>query len=343
MSNEKTAAVGKVDVSIVVAIYNEEESIPLLCERLYEVMRESGLDYEVLLIDDGSGDGSWTKLRQAAETYPSLRLVRFRRNFGQTAAISAGFNMSRGDVVVTMDADLQNDPADIPLLLARMKQGFDVVSGWRKDRHDRFLDRRLPSIIANYLISRITGVFLHDYGCTLKAYRREIVKNMELYGEMHRFMPALASWIGGRIDEMPVRHHARRFGKSKYGISRTFKVVLDLMTVKFLLSYMTRPIHVFGRLGLFFGLASLTLFMLVVGDRIWHPEWMGEEYLLKRPFWVITPMMLMGFCLQFICIGLLAEMQTRTYHEAQKKPVYVVLETAESKKTSGRSEGGTQA
>lgn len=318
------------DVSIVVALYNEAESLPLLCERLHAVMQGLNCRYEILLVDDGSQDQSWDLMCEAAQQYPGLKLIRLRRNFGQTAAISAGFHLSRGAVVVTLDADLQNDPADIPKLLDRIAQGYDVVSGWRKNRRDRFLDRRLPSMLANALISRITGVALHDYGCTLKAYRRDIVKNLDLYGEMHRFIPALASWIGGSLDEIPVTHHARRFGQSKYGISRTLRVVLDLMTVKFLLHYMTRPIQVFGKLGLWFGSAASVMLLIIIGDRIWHPDWIGGEFLIKRPFWVITPLMLIAFCLQFISMGLLAEMQTRTYHESQKKPVYVIREVLDS-------------
>ncbi|MDD5705598.1 MAG: glycosyltransferase family 2 protein [Kiritimatiellae bacterium] len=334
------------DVSIVVAIYNEEESIPALCEQLDRVMRGLGRSYEILLVDDGSRDRSWETLLAMAAQYPCLKLIRFRRNFGQTPAIAAGFDAAEGEVVITLDADLQNDPADIPMLLEHIARGVDVVSGWRKDRQDRFLDRKLPSMLANGLISKITGVRLHDYGCSLKAYRREIVKNLKLYGEMHRFIPALASWVGGRIDEVPVRHHARRFGKSKYGISRTLRVVLDLMTVKFLLQYSTRPIQIFGRIGIRFGAVALAMLLLVVAD--WAAgmcgayaeggwlagacPWLGPHtYLLKRPFWIITPLVFLGFCLQFITLGLMAEIQTRTYHESQNKPIYVIRETAGSK------------
>lgn len=314
-------------VSVVIPVYNEEESVDLLCEKLHASLSRLGRTYEMILVDDGSSDRTWELLVAATKRVPHLRVIRFRRNFGQTAAMSAGFRAARGDVVVTLDADLQNDPADIPKLLERIDQGYDVVSGWRKDRKDTFINRRLPSMIANGLISRMTGVALHDYGCTLKAYRRDVIKNVHLYGEMHRFIPALASWVGGRIDEVVVTHHARQFGKSKYGISRTFRVVLDLMTVKFLLQYSTRPIQVFGRIGLVCGgLASLMIAALAV-DRLFH---LADPFLLKRPFWVITPLMLMAFCMQFISMGLLAEMQIRTYHEAQDKPIYVIRETAES-------------
>ncbi len=319
---------GKLDVSVVVAIYNEEESIPLLCKRLDGVMSNTGVTYEILLIDDGSSDGSWESLQEQAKTYPGLRLVRFRRNFGQTAAMSAGFKESRGDVVITMDADLQNDPEDIPMLLKRMSEGFDVVSGWRKNRKDTFINRRLPSIIANALISKITGVYLHDYGCSLKAYRCEIVKNLRLYGEMHRFIPALASWVGARLDEVVVNHHVRRFGTSKYGISRTFRVVFDLITVKFLLRYSTHPIQMFGKVGLFFGIPGFLLLSFSVLANI-SANLFGTEFgagLIRRPFWVIMPFMLILFCMQFIVMGLLAEVQIRTYHESQNKPIYVIRE-----------------
>ncbi len=318
------------DLTVTVAVYNEEESLPHLCSKLHEVLSQMGRTYEVILVDDGSKDRSWEVMCEQAEKLPHFKLIRFRRNFGQTAAISAGFRESQGEVVVTLDADLQNDPADIPLLLERMEQGnFDVVSGWRKDRQDRFINRRLPSVIANWLIGRMTDVRLHDYGCSLKAYRCEIVKSVRLYGEMHRFIPALAHWVGGTIDEMPVRHHARRYGQSKYGISRTLRVVLDLLTVKFLLTYSTRPIQVFGRFGMaFFGFAAAILAVLGL-DRLTGPWW-SEVYLLKRPFWVITPLMFLGFALQFMVMGLLGELMTRTYHESQDKPIYSVREVLTS-------------
>jgi glycosyltransferase involved in cell wall biosynthesis len=207
--------------------------------------------------------------------------------------------------------------------------GYDVVSGWRKNRKDTFINRKLPSMIANGLISKITGVYLHDYGCTLKAYRREVIQNVHLYGEMHRFIPALASWVGGRLDEVVVNHHARQFGQSKYGISRTFKVVLDLMTVKFLLQYSTRPIQIFGRIGLVFASIALAMLGAIVFDRLFI-EHITTDFLVKRTFWVITPLMLLGFCIQFISMGLLAEMQIRTYHESQGKPIYVIRESAAS-------------
>lgn len=314
-------------VSVVIPVYNEEESVDLLCEKLHASLSTLDRTYEIILVDDGSSDRTWDRLVANARKYPHFRLIRFRRNFGQTAAMSAGFHAARGDVVITLDADLQNDPADIPKLLERIDAGYDVVSGWRKDRKDAFLNRRLPSMIANALISRMTGVALHDYGCTLKAYRSEVIKNVHLYGEMHRFIPALASWVGGRIDEVVVTHHPRQFGKSKYGISRTFRVVLDLMTVKFLLQYSTRPIQVFGRIGLIFGGIAFAMLAMLAVDRLFV---IADPHLLKRPFWVITPLMMLAFCMQFISMGLLAEMQIRTYHEAQNKPIYVIRETVES-------------
>lgn len=317
----------KIAVSVVVPVFNEEESVVTLGQRLHDSLSTLGRTYEIILVDDGSKDRTWERLCELARKIPHLRLIRFRRNFGQTAAMSAGFDAARGEVIVTLDADLQNDPADIPLLLERMDAGCDVVSGWRKDRKDTFINRRLPSIIANGLISKITGVHLHDYGCTLKAYRREVMQGVRLYGEMHRFIPALASWVGGRIEEVVVRHHARQFGTSKYGIGRTFRVLLDLFTVKFLLQYSTRPIQIFGRIGLFFFAAALLMLGWVSVDRLFILHAEVGSYLIKRPFWIITPLMFIGFALQFISMGLLAEVQVRTYHESQQKPIYVIRET----------------
>jgi glycosyltransferase involved in cell wall biosynthesis len=323
------------DISIVVPVYNEVENVALLCEKLNSAVSKLPQTAEILLIDDGSTDGTWEKMKTCAQTYPDFRLIRLRRNFGQTAATSAGFRSSRGKVVITMDADLQNDPADIPKLLAKMDEGYDVVSGWRKHRKDPFISRKLPSMIANAIISKTTGVHLHDYGCTLKAYRHEIVSNLHLYGEMHRFIPALASWVGGSIAEIPVNHFPRRFGTSKYGIGRTFRVVLDLMTVKFLLRYSTHPIQMFGKVGMTFGVPGfLMLFMMILANILYN--WCGVEAmgglveLVKRPFWVITPFMLILFGMQFISMGLLAEIQIRTYHESQSKPIYVIKETFDS-------------
>lgn len=321
-----------IQVSVVIPVYNEEESAELLCRKLHESLSTINRTYEIILVDDGSSDRTWEVLNRMAKEIPHLVLIRFRRNYGQTAAMSAGFDVSVGDVVVTLDADLQNDPGDIPLLLERIDQGFDVVSGWRKDRQDTFINRRLPSMIANGLISKITGVALHDYGCTLKAYRHDVIKNVNLYGEMHRFIPALASWVGGTIDEVVVRHHARQFGRSKYGISRTFRVVLDLLTVKFLLHYSTRPIHIFGKIGGFFAVPGFIMLALMVLANLSFQLFgttLGAD-LIKRPFWIVTSFMMILFSLQFISMGLLAEMQIRTYHESQKKPIYMIKEQARS-------------
>ncbi|MEI6166579.1 MAG: glycosyltransferase family 2 protein [bacterium] len=327
------------EISVVVPIFNEEESVELLISRLHEALTATGRSYEIVLVDDGSKDRSWEKMKELSHQYPGLHLIQFRRNFGQTAAMSAGFNESHGEIIITMDADLQNDPKDIPLLLAEVDKGFDVVSGWRRDRKDTYINRRLPSVIANYLISHITGVHLHDYGCTLKAYRREIVQNIQLYGELHRFIPALASWVGGQISEVVVTHHARQFGTTKYGIGRTFRVILDLVTVKFLMRYSTRPIHIFGKWGMTFGALGFMMLFFMAGANMSH-YFFGTEFcseLIKRPFWVITPFMLIFFGLQFISIGLLAELQIRTYHEAQQKPIYVIRESIEPANIPGGS------
>ncbi len=314
------------DISIVVPVFNEVESVEPLCRRLHEILSNLGKTYEILLIDDGSTDGTFERLAELQRDLPHFRVIQFRRNFGQTAAMSAGFKHAKGDVVITMDADLQNDPDDIPHLLEQMTDDTDVVSGWRQNRQDHFFTRRLPSMLANALISAITGVKLHDYGCTLKAYRREITRNIRLYGETHRFIPALAAWVGGRVKETPVHHHPRRFGASKYGLSRITRVVLDLLTVKFLMRFSTRPIHVFGKWGLAAGAAGLALMAFMVATHLLFLAF-GTTFaagLIKRPFWVMTAFMLVFFALQFISIGLLAELQIRTYHESQDKPIYVI-------------------
>lgn len=322
------------DVSIVVPVYNEEESVEGLTRRLHEVLSPLGRSYEVVLVDDGSTDATWARLVDLAGRIPCLKLVRFRRNFGQTAAMSAGFDHARGDVIVTLDADLQNDPSDIPRLLELMKPDVDVVSGWRRERKDPFLTRRLPSVLANSLISAITGVALHDYGCTLKAYRRDVIKNVRLYGEMHRFIPALASWVGGRVLETPVTHHPRKFGRSKYGLSRTFRVVLDLVTVKFLLRYSQGPMQMFGKVGgLFIAPGVLLLLFMIVANltyNITHVETAAAE-MIKRPFWLMSSFVMIFMGMQFLSMGLLAEVQTRIYHESQNKPTYVVREVVESR------------
>lgn len=318
----------KPKLSVVIPVFNEEESIPHLCERLHEVLSAMSFKYEVLIIDDGSTDGSWLKLKVYASKYPYFRLIRFRRNFGQTAALSAGFNFAQGELIVTMDADLQNDPADIPRVVAEIESGYDVVSGWRQKRKDTFITRRLPSIIANALIGRVTGVKLHDFGCTLKAYKREVLDDVKIYGEMHRFIPALVWWVGGKVHEIPVSHNPRKYGKSKYNITRTIRVLLDLMTVSFLTRYSTRPLHIFGKIGLLFGIPGV---LMLAGIILCHLSWrvfgteFGKEF-IKRPLWIITPFMLILFCLQFIILGLITEMLVRTYHESQKRPIYFIRE-----------------
>jgi len=321
------------DISVIVPVFNEVENVERLCAKLHAALSRIGRTYELILVDDGSKDGTWEKLKEQASSVPHLRLIRLRRNFGQTAAMSAGIHQAQGDILITLDADLQNDPDDIPLLLERMDRGADVVSGWRKDRKDPFIHRRLPSIIANALISRVTGVPIHDFGCTLKAYRREVLENVQLYGEMHRFIPALASWVGGTVDEVVVRHSPREFGKSKYGLSRTVRVVLDLFTVSFLLRYGRSPIQIFGRIGLTLGIPGLLMLIgMVLANLSYHV--FGTDFaaeLLKRPFWVMTSFMLIFFGIQFVSMGLLAEIQIRTYHESQGKKIYVIKEILEPK------------
>ena len=307
-------------LSVVVPFFEEEESVPRFVSELLGVIDRHRLDAEVVAVDDGSGDATWDRLAEARARDPRVRAIRFRRNFGQTAALAAGFEAARGGVIVTMDGDLQNDPADIPALLARLGEGWDVVSGWRHERKDDALTRVLPSRIANGMISWATDVRLHDYGCGIKAYRAEIAKSLALYGEMHRFLPAIAGDQGARVTEMEVNHRARTLGRSKYGLSRTVRVVLDLLTVKFLSDYSTRPIQVFGLLGL--GGAGIGLVMLLVLgiERLFF----GIE-LAGRPI-VLLAILLVVTGLQFITFGLLGEMLARTYHESQGKPVYVVRE-----------------
>jgi len=306
------------DLSIIIPVYNEEENIAALFAQLREALTDIGRSYEIIAVDDGSRDGSFELLKGLHDQDDHLQVVRFRRNFGQTAAFAAGFDQSRGDVVITMDADLQNDPADIPLLLAEVDKGYDVVSGWRVDRQDAFVTRRLPSVVANWLISQVTGVHLHDYGCSLKAYRREVVKGVQLYGELHRFIPALSSWMGVSVTEIPVRHHARRFGKSKYGISRTIRVLLDLLTVRFLLSYSTRPIQIFGGLGLLSFLVGTALGVYLTFVKLALGQDIGSRPLL------LLAVLLMLVGVQLITMGLLGELVVRTYYESQGKRIYVV-------------------
>jgi len=316
----QTASRERFDVSIVVPVFNEEESLPHLQERLVQALDALGRSWEIVYVDDGSKDGSLAILRRFAHTDRRVKVVAFRRNFGQTAAMDAGFRHARGDVLIPMDADLQNDPADISRLLAKMEEGYDVVSGWRRDRKDKYLTRILPSRIANRLISKITGVHLHDYGCTLTAYRREIMKDVHLYGEMHRFIPVWANWAGGRVSELVVQHHPREFGKTKYGLSRTFRVLLDLITVRFLVAYTTKPAYFFGKFALLaFGLAFLA-FVWTLIEKFAFGTWVHNQ-----------PMFLIGIFfglvgVQVIFVGLLAELNVRTHFEAQGRPAYFVRE-----------------
>lgn len=314
----ETGSTTAVDVSVVVPFYEEEEAIVAFFAELMPVLDALPLKSEVIAIDDGSSDETFARLAAERARDPRIKVIRFRRNFGQTAALAAGFAHATGNVVVTMDGDLQNDPADIPRLLAKLDEGFDVVSGWRHDRQDDAVTRILPSRIANAIISSATNVQLHDYGCGIKAYRREITSGLKLYGEMHRFLPAIAGDLGARVAELPVNHRPRTVGRSKYGLSRTVRVVLDLMTVKFLSDFATRPIQVFGLLGLLAaGIGSVL--MLVLGiERIFF----GVE-LADRPI-VLLAILLIVTGLQFITFGLLGEMLARTYHESQGKPIYVI-------------------
>ncbi len=310
----------QIDISVVIPVYEEESNLPELHRQLTDVLNHMGRSYEIIAVDDGSRDGSFEVLRTLHEEDEHLVAVRFRRNFGQTAAFSAGFDLARGQIIITMDADLQNDPVDIPRLIETMEEGHDVVSGWRKHRKDPFISRRLPSIVANWLISVVTGVRLHDYGCSLKAYRRDVVKSIHLYGEMHRFIPALASWMGVSVAEIAVRHHPRKHGKSKYSISRTVKVVLDLLTVRFLLSYSARPMQLFGLLGMgSFGIGFLIgLYLSVL--KVFY----GQS-ISNRPLLLLGVLMLVAG-IQLLTMGLLAEVIVRTYHESQNKAIYVIRE-----------------
>ena len=308
------------EVSIVIPVLNEEGNLPALYEELTEVLEHYGKRYELIFVDDGSTDASFALLSSIHHRDPSLRVIRFRKNFGQTAALAAGFAEAQAPVIVTLDADLQNDPRDIPLMLERLDAGFDMVCGWRKDRKDPFLSRRLPSQIANWLISVTTGVNLHDYGCTLKAFRSEVVKNLHLYGEMHRFIPAVASGMGITIDEVVVGHRPRREGQSKYGISRTLRVILDLMTVKFLLNYSSRPLQIFGTVGVLMGAAGFLMGLYLT----WVKFGLGEP-IGGRPLLLLASLlMLVG--IQLVSLGLLGELLARLYHENRTSPPYAVRE-----------------
>ncbi|MGH1393261.1 MAG: glycosyltransferase family 2 protein [Trichormus sp.] len=325
--NEENGLISAVlpDVSVVVPVRDEVESLPLLLEAIASTLSASELSYEIICVDDGSSDGSAQFLKEQAQIRPDLKAVILRRNYGQTAAMAAGFKYAMGKAIVTLDADLQNDPADIPMLLAKLEEGYDLVSGWRQNRQDGALNRLLPSKIANWLIRRTTSVNIHDYGCSLKAYRAELVADMNLYGELHRFLPALAYIEGARITEMPVRHHARRFGRSKYGISRTFRVLMDLLTILFMKKFLTRPMHVFGLLGL------LSMFLgVVLGIYLTFLKLAMGEMIGNRPLLILAVLLLVTG-VQLFSFGLLAELMMRTYHESQGRPIYRVREVVAKK------------
>ncbi len=306
-------------LSLVIPVYNEEESLPLLFDAIHNALDSLPKKWEVVLVDDGSSDQSLKVLEELAQKDTQhIRVVSFRRNFGQTAAMAAGIDHAKGEVIVLLDADLQNDPADIPMMLSKLDEGYDVVSGWRVKRKDTFITRTLPSRMANGLISRVTGVELHDYGCTLKAYRREAITGFRLYGEMHRFIPVFAHSVGAKIIEVPVHHHPRRFGEAKYGLERTLKVLLDLFTVKFLLSYSAKPIYLFGGAGMSIIILSAALLLFLAIRRIFF----GISVFGSPLFQISAMFFILGF--QSILMGLIAELQVRTYHESQRKPTYTV-------------------
>lgn len=311
-----------IEISVVIPVFNEEASLPTLLEQLHGALLPTSRLYEVIVVDDGSTDGSYALLERVTRVDPTLKVVRFRRNFGQTPAMQAGIDLAEGHIIVTLDADLQNDPADIPRLIAKLEEGFDLVVGWRASRQDPFLSRRLPSLAANRLISAITKVRLHDYGCTLKAMQADLAKQFRLYGEMHRFIPAVAAFIGARIFEMPVNHRPRVHGQSKYGIGRTLRVVLDLMTVRFIQSYLTRPMQVFGLLGLILGTTGGAISL-----------WLAIEKIVFHKNLADRPLLLLGILLivvgvQLVSLGLMADINARTYHEAQDRRPYFIRNIA---------------
>ena len=314
----------RVEVSVVVPLFNEEQNILELYAKLSPVLTEMQKNYEIIFVDDGSTDGTFEALKKIQYGDNHVWVIQLRRNFGQAAAFSAGFDLAHGDAIVTMDGDLQNDPDDIPHLLEKLADGYDIVSGWRVDRKDLFLTRRVPSIAANALISKVTGLELHDYGCSLKAYQQEVVKNIRLYGELHRFIPAIASWMGVKVAEIPVNHHPRRHGRSKYGLGRTVKVLLDLITVKFLLNYATRPLQIFGLAGLISFVAGMGLSIYLTIIRLFF-----DQPLSNRPILLLAILLIM-LGVQFVVMGLLGELIVRIYHESQGKSIYVVRDVLHS-------------
>jgi len=309
-----------IDLSVVIPIYNEEENIELLYKSLDAVLSKLNSSYEVILIDDGSTDSTYEKLKEINKKNKNVKIIKFRKNFGQTPAMRAGFDYCKGDIIITLDADLQNDPDDIPKILKKMEEGYDIVSGWRKNRKDKIISRKIPSRAANKLISILFGVRLHDYGCTLKAYKKEVIQNIELYGEMHRYIPALASWMGIKVAEVSVKHHRRKFGRAKYGISRTFRVVVDIITIKFLLTYSKKPMQIFGLLGIFTSIVGSGLTLYLIIGRVFF-----DQSLADRPLFILSIFMIF-VGIQLITMGLLGEIMMRTYHEGTDKPTYVIKE-----------------
>jgi glycosyltransferase involved in cell wall biosynthesis len=307
------------NLSLVIPVYNEQDNLPLLFEAINNTMTSLNQPWEAILVDDGSHDNSLSVLQEYAKKDSlHIRVISFRRNFGQTAAIAAGLDYAKGEIIVLLDADMQNDPTDIPMLLAKLEEGYDLVSGWRKSRKDNALTRNFPSMIANWIISRVTGVHLHDYGCTLKAYRRDVLEGFRLYGEMHRFIPVYANSVGAKITEMQVNHHPRKHGKTKYGLERTAKVVLDLFTVKFLVSYASKPIYLFGGAGGFLMVVSTMIMFYLFVRRIFFSIGIANSPLLQ----ISAMFFILGF--QSILLGLIAELLVRTYHESQRKPTYTI-------------------
>jgi len=311
----------EIDISIVIPFYNEEENIQNLVSGIQTTMSNHPWTYEIIAVDDGSSDGTWKKMTEIATRESSFKPILLRRNFGQTPALAAGLDRARGSRIVTMDGDYQNDPEDIPVLMAKMDEGYDMISGWRKDRKDPFLSKRLPSKLANRLIQRVTRVPVNDLGCSLKIYRKEIIQDIQLYGELHRFLPVLAKWAGARIGEVPVRHHPRRFGKSKYGLARTVRVLLDLITVKFLMNYSTSPLRMFGGTGFFSISIGILSFLASLIMKL-----TGIQNFNRNPLLLISVgAIIIG--IQFILMGLLGEINIRTYYESQSKPIYLIRET----------------
>jgi len=309
-----------VKISVVIPAYNEEENVPVLYERLKGVLEGLNHDYEIIFVDDGSTDGTFAVLKDLAGKDRRVKVIRFRRNYGQTAAMYAGFEHAEGDVIITMDADLQNDPEDIPRLLSKLEEGYDIVSGWRKDRKDPFLSRKLPSRVANWIISKVTGVELHDYGCTLKAYRSEIAKRYRLYGDMHRFLPALAKRFGAKVTEIPVKHHPRLYGRSKYGIGRTVRVILDIFLVKFLNEYITKPLYVFGGLGFLLLTVGILIELYLTLLKLFTGADIGG-----RPLLILGVLLILAG-IQLLSTGIIAELIVRTYYESRGEKPYVIEE-----------------